>query len=366
MFTLAARSFRNASETFVRAHAERIAPGQSAYVCFDDAPDDPLPGPLLYKANTWPRITGSTQRPALPFTGLVALRTRVVASFLKRNDVGIMLAEFGPFGYRLLPAAERAGARHFVHFHGWDASRVLSDARILRKYRMLWDRAAGFFAPSRFIADRLIAVGCPASAIEVTPCGVDPENFPLSRREPGRALAVGRFVDKKAPEVTVAAFAAAAARHPEARLDFVGDGPRLEACRKIAEEHGLAERITFHGVLPHDEVRRLMARASIFLQHSVTAPSGDTEGLPVAILEAMSAGHCVISTRHSGIPEAVIEGESGLLTDEHDAAAMTAAIDRALADPDWAAGLGDAARSRVAERFSMDRSVGILRERMGL
>ena len=125
-------------------------------------------------------------------------------------------------------------------------------------------------------------------------------------------------------------------------------------------------RILFHGVQPHDTVRRMMSEASIFLQHSVTTPDGNTEGLPVSVLEAMSAGLCVVSTRHSGIPEAVIDSESGLLVDEHDTEAMAQVLDHALADPAMCAGLGDAAAARVRASFTIDHAIETLRDRMGL
>lgn len=367
-FALAARSFSQTSETFVRLHAERIAPGRTVFLTYDSAPRPQLPGPVLAGLGGVPRQIDAqgrvSHRAHLPFGWLEAGRSRVAANFLRARGVSVMMAEFGPFGGKLLGAAERAGVRLFVHFHGWDASRVLNDPRVVANYRALWERATGFFAPSRFLADKLIAVGCPADRITVTPCGIDPANFPRSERIAGRCLMVGRLVPKKAPHLAIAAFARVAARHPEARLDVVGDGELMEACRTAAE--GLGDRIRLHGALPHDQVRALTAEAEIFLQHSVTTPDGNTEGLPVSILEAMSAGLCVISTRHSGIPEAVIEGESGLLVDEHDVGGMAKALDQALGEPDLARQLGDAAAQRLRAEFTVDHISARQRSVMGL
>jgi glycosyltransferase involved in cell wall biosynthesis len=109
-----------------------------------------------------------------------------------------------------------------------------------------------------------------------------------------------------------------------------------------------------------------MRRAAVFVQHSVTAPDGDTEGLPVGLLEAMAAGLAVVATRHAGIPEAVVEGETGLLVDEHDAAAMAAALVALLRDPERTRRLGAAGRARVLARFTHDHVAARLRDILGL
>ncbi|MEO0830546.1 MAG: glycosyltransferase, partial [Pseudomonadota bacterium] len=77
---------------------------------------------------------------------------------------------------------------------------------------------------------------------------------------------------------------------------------------------------------PHNVVQERLAASQFFLQHSVTAPDGNTEGLPTAIQEAMASGTVVLSTRHAGIPEAVKEGLTGLLVDEHDEAGFSEGI----------------------------------------
>jgi glycosyltransferase involved in cell wall biosynthesis len=103
-----------------------------------------------------------------------------------------------------------------------------------------------------------------------------------------------------------------------------------------------------------------MRRARGFVQHSVEAESGDCEGTPVGILEAGASGLPVISTRHGGIPEVVVEGETGLLVDEKDVPGMAAHMIRLIREPDLAAQLGLAARRRVEALFTMERSLGQL------
>jgi colanic acid/amylovoran biosynthesis glycosyltransferase len=96
------------------------------------------------------------------------------------------------------------------------------------------------------------------------------------------------------------------------------------------------------------------------VQHSVVAESGDSEGTPVAVLEAGASGLPVLATRHAGIPDVVVEGTTGLLVDERDVDGMAEHMVRVLRDPALAGALGRAARAHVAENFSMAHSVARL------
>jgi colanic acid/amylovoran biosynthesis glycosyltransferase len=107
----------------------------------------------------------------------------------------------------------------------------------------------------------------------------------------------------------------------------------------------------------------LMDRADIFLQHSITDPvTGDEEGLPVAILEAMAHSLPVISTIHAGIPEAVLEGTTGFLVRERDTEGMAERIIATAADPDLKNELGENAWRRARDFFSAEREIESLRK----
>ena len=112
-------------------------------------------------------------------------------------------------------------------------------------------------------------------------------------------LSVGRFVAKKAPHKTLQAFEAvyqSAGSAPH----MVGEGPMLKKCKAWVQQQGIQEAVTFAGVQSRRSVSRLMARARVFVQHSVVAEDGDHEGLPLAILEAGAHGLPVVATRHAG------------------------------------------------------------------
>jgi glycosyltransferase involved in cell wall biosynthesis len=238
----------------------------------------------------------------------------------------------------------------FTYFRGTDASKALGQPRIVEAYRRMMPQLAGVFAVSQFLLDNLARHGVTHPRARVIPSGVDVRRFRPGDKRPRSCLAVGRFVEKKAPLTTLRAFAVATRDMPDASLDFVGDGPLLEQCRQEAEALGATGRVTFHGSLAHDRVRDLLAQAQFFLQHSVTDRQGNTEGLPTAIQEAMAAGCVTVSTRHAGIPEAIEEGVQGFLVEERDEEGFREAIRRALSLEDPGT-MGAAARVKAEARF---------------
>ena len=341
-----APAFSIPSETFIRAHLANICPGETASICWKGRP---ISGP----SGTELTLTEPRRRfPNLFNRRFSADDIDRAVGFLRELGSPPVLFEYGPTALRGLEIVEKAGSELIVHFHGSDVSKRLRNPLLKGQYRKLFDKARGIIAPSKFLLDRLIAVGCPPEKAHVVPCGVDPDGFRTPTPDPNKLIAVGRLVDKKAPLTTIRAFARVAEKHPQAHLDIVGTGALLEPAAALVSRLAMADQITLHGALPHEKVRDMLCNASLFLQHSVTAKSGDTEGMPVSILEAMAVGLGIITTRHSGIPEAITDGREGLLTDEHDEAAMGTAIDRLLADPDEARALGAAAQARFQANFT--------------
>ena len=121
------------------------------------------------------------------------------------------------------------------------------------------------------------------------------------------------------------------------------------------------DRIVFHGSKSQDFVKERVRAADIFALHSVTAPNGDEEGLPVAILEAMAQGLPILSTNHAGIPEAVTDGVHGYLVNERDTETMFERMLELAQNPDLRLRMGTAARERAASSFSSTSEIERLR-----
>jgi colanic acid/amylovoran biosynthesis glycosyltransferase len=267
---------------------------------------------------------------------------QALEKFLRENGAFAILAEFGYLGNAIAPVGAALGIPVFAYFRGYDASQRLASRRRVRGYRKALPLLAGHLAVSQSLLDNLAARGIAHPNAFVVPSGVDTRLFVPTQKDPHLLLAVGRLLPKKAPDLTIRAFARLAHDYPHRRLEIIGDGPLRETCAALVSSLGLGERITLHGQRDHAFVRERLAKAAVFLQHSVRDEEGNQEGLPIAIQEAMSAGAVVVSTDHAGIGEAITSGENGLLVGEHDLAGYVAAIRRVLES--------DADRERMACR----------------
>ena len=172
-------------------------------------------------------------------------------------------------------------------------------------------------------------------------------------------LSVARLIEKKGLGDLVAASGILRRRGLVHTVELVGDGPLREELEAAGAREGTTVR--FHGALPSEQVLRLYRRAAVFCLPCVVAASGDRDGLPTSVLEAMALGVPVVTTPLNGLAEAVVDGETGLLVPGHDPAALADALELLLVDPALRERLATAARRRVEERFSLSRSVEQLR-----
>jgi glycosyltransferase involved in cell wall biosynthesis len=299
-----------------------------------------------------------------------------VSPYLERRLRGlhpaILHAHTGVSGAHALPLARRLGVPLIVTFHGYDAT--ANDAeldrwplrgRIFMKRREAMKReCARVIAVSGFIRDLLLAKEWPAERVVVHYMGVDTELFrpdpaaaPLSERDP-IVFYAGRLIEKKGLEYLIDAMTVVAARIPEAQVVIAGLGERLKALQRRAAEARV--NVRFVGRVTPSEVREWMARAQLYCLPSVRASDGDGEGLPTALVEAMSSGLPVVATTHAGVPEAVRHGETGLLAAERDVAALAEHLIALLGDPALRERLGAAGRAHVLERFDHRRQAARL------
>lgn len=355
---IASKDLGNLSETFVRDHVEQLSPtaliAQSKpQELFRALPFHRIrPSHLLNRDTLWPFLSRNANprnkldnRWSLSKNG-----TQELTEFLAEHKIDRLLAEFGPNGLLCLDACRKAKVKLATYFHGYDASRLLREPAYRDRLTSLFDYCDVILTPSEHLRGRLISVGAPESSVTVHPYGVDiPLRNPneVQRREK-IVIGVGRLVPKKAPDLLIRAFSVARQAVPDANMVLIGDGPLRRRCERIIEELGLSGAVTMRGSVGHEEVKTLLNHASVFAQHSLTAPDGDEEGLPVAILEAMASGLPVVSTVHSGIPEAVRHGVSGFVVPEGSAALMGQEIAQLLQDEDTACSFGQAGRRWVA------------------
>ncbi len=339
------------SETFVRAQADALSRWEPRFlgavrVASPLARDDDViafpPGFLRV------RLTGTSPR----------LR-QVLADLAPR----LVHAHFGGDGWMISDAAAHLGVPLAVTLHGHDVTRQpdtrgVKGLRYRRNLRTVFDRAALLLAVSAPVRDRAIALGADPAKVRIHHTGVHlpPPGPPAAKR--WDIAFVGRLVEKKGLDDLLAAAATLPDLAP--RILIVGDGPLAQPLRDQAAALGVDA--TFAGPQDHATAGRSMAEARIFASPSRTAPDGDSEGLPTTILEAQARGVPVVSTRHSGIPEAVIHDTTGLLGAEGDREALARHLRLLLTDEPLRARLGHQARAHVADRFDLTHQTARLED----
>lgn len=168
---------------------------------------------------------------------------------------------------------------------------------------------------------------------------------------PYRLLTLGRLVVKKGFAVLLEACRLLAHQGLEFQLTLAGAGPQERALRRMIENYGLESRVSLPGFVPHREVPRLLAQAHLFVMPSIIAPSGNRDGTPTVILEALQHGVPVVATDICGIREMVRPRETGWLTRPGDAPALAAAIQVALSHPQEAQRRAHWGRRLVQQEF---------------
>jgi glycosyltransferase involved in cell wall biosynthesis len=291
----------------------------------------------------------AARRPAASDAASLARLLRLVRTV---DVIHVHSAKAGFLGRLAARLRGRAGAAVYTP-HAW--SFWAAGGAEQRLYRALERRAARWCRAIVAVSEHEREAGLDAGIgrveqYRVIPNGVDPGRF-SGPPEPvaGRVLFLGRLGPQKRPELAVQALARVRGRFPGAELHLASDGPDRETLVELAARLGLSGAVRFLGY--RDDVPALLSRASCMLVTS------DYEGAPYTVLEAMAAGVPVVATRVGGVPEAVVDGETGLLVSPGDAAALADRLARLLADPDAAARMGAAGRRIVQERFTRQHMV---------
>jgi glycosyltransferase involved in cell wall biosynthesis len=211
------------------------------------------------------------------------------------------------------------------------------------------------------MTQRLIAMGCPEQKIVQNTYGPNPVFLNIQPTlDKQLFIAVGRFVDKKAPYYTLLAFKEVLHEFPNAQLIMAGNGTLYNTVLNLVKYYKLENNVKLVDVINPEQFISYLKEARAFVQHSITAEDGDMEGTPVGILEACASAVPVISTYHAGIPDVIEHGVNGLLCNEHDISKMTENMISVLQDKNYAVKLGAHARNIIRDKFSLERHLDII------
>jgi colanic acid/amylovoran biosynthesis glycosyltransferase len=279
------------------------------------------------------------------------------------NRFDVLIAHFGYNGSRLARSKllGRFDPPFLTVFHGLDVGLPLHDNTLPHFYLKLFRSGELLLPVSHFFRDILIRGGAAPESVRVHRMGVDINAIRFRERfrsdRPLNVVSVCRLVEKKGLRYAIAALGALRARCPYLawRWEIIGDGPLRAAHEEQVRACGIHDRVEFLGFLTHEEAKRRVGDADVFLLPSITASNGDLEGVPVSVSEAMASGAVVVSSEHAGIPELVESGVSGLLAPERDVETLSLHLQWIAENPHGAAAMAKAARSAIERNFDRDK-----------
>lgn len=347
------------SETFVVEQAENVPGYRPVYVGSRRIKGLALPRQRTVTVNDGTHGLGHLQEATFKWHGT----SRKLARYLRHMRVRLIHAHFADDGAIVLPLATSLGLPLIVSLHGYDVTmseEALAEGTAIRRRYLarrtpLKEQADVFLAVSDYIRARALERGFPPERTHVHYTGVDTGYFapdPDATREQ-RVLFVGRLVEKKGCIHLLRAMRRVADRQLGAEIAICGDGPLRAAME--SESRDLPCRVVFHGVRDRAEVRRLMQTSRVLCVPSTLAASGDAEGFGMIFAEAQACGLPVASFATGGVPEAVADGETGLLVPDRDIGALAEALDRLLSDERLWRRLSDNGRAYVLKHFDLTR-----------
>jgi colanic acid/amylovoran biosynthesis glycosyltransferase len=212
-------------------------------------------------------------------------------------------------------------------FHGYDLSEAQVLSTHLSGYQQLFLHSPKVMAISNLWCQKIQQLGCPSEKIILHRMGVALDHFPFKQesnpfQQPLRLLSVARFTEKKGLQYAISAVALLCQQGIPVHYQIIGDGPLRPVLEQQIKELGLNDTVLLRGIQPTTVVAEALKESDVFVLPSVTAANGDMEGVPVSLMEAMASGTLCLSTVHSGIPELIEHGYSGLLVPERDAGAL--------------------------------------------
>jgi FkbM family methyltransferase len=287
-------------------------------------------------------------------------RKRYLIDFLKVYEIAkekkpdIIYCHFGNVAEIFVELKDLLGLPLITYFHGYDFSRLPKEGV---SYTELFKAGDRFFTNSRYTKDRIKELGCPEHKIKVIGLPIDHEEFRYKKRMPGKTveiLTIARLTEKKGLKYSIAAVARVIKKYVDVNYSIIGDGEQKSELEALIKDLGCTDKIRLLGPQTQEEVVKHLQNAHTFVLSSVTAESGDAEGLGVVLLEAQLCGVPVIATRHNGFMDSVSDGKSGFLVPEKDVDALVEKMSFLIENPNLWPDLGKKGRKHVINHYSYE------------
>lgn len=291
------------------------------------------------------------------------LHEKAFVKSLRKNKVDVVFAEYGLTGVAVMDICKRNNIPLITNFHGFDMSVYSVIEQNRDNYKTLFQLSSKIIAVSKVMYQRILDLGCPPEKLAYITYGPENEFLKIIPDYSEKAfIAVGRFVNKKAPYYTIIAFKKVLKKHPDAKLYMAGNGELMDVCENMVRYWKLENSVFLLGAMSHEDLLSYYSKVRAFVQHSITAKNGDMEGTPVAVLEASASALSVISTKHAGIPDVIIDGLTGFLVEEHDVDGMADKMVFILDNIEKASEMGSAGRKNIIDNYSMEIHINKLNQ----
>ncbi len=285
--------------------------------------------------------------------------TRQLIGLLEKNEAAILHIFFGTTAIHMLPVLQNAPIPVVISFHGADVGGCMLSRSHKRALPKLFESTTLVTCRSLDLAEKLRLLGCPPEKVRLQRTILP--DLPFHQHSPPpngqwKILQVGRLIPKKGFRTTLQAFALFKQKYTGSSLTIAGEGPMKKELELLSHQLNIFGDVHFAGFQSQEALQRLLFEHSIFLHPSETTTNGDTEGIPNALLEALASGIPCIATRHGGIPEAMKNGNDGLLVEEGNPESLARAMVSLTEDPALYERVSRSGAENVRRNFSKQSS----------
>lgn len=291
---------------------------------------------------------------------------------IKKENVKLIHAHFGPQGVQMLNVKKRLGLPLITTFYGYDMSRLAQKRKWRIAYKNLFIDGDLFLVEGSHMKKSLINLGCLPQKIRIQHIAVDVNKFKYRERkleainDKIRILFCGRFKEKKGLIYGLKAIKIVVDKFPNLEFRIIGDGELKPEIENFIRKENMEKNVVLLGYQPHYVFSEEAQKAHILLQPSVTAQSGDNEGgAPTVLLEAQASGLPVVSTYHADIPEVVTDGKSGFLVQERNPDAIAEKLEYLIENPNLRVEMGKCGRKHIEKQHNIYKEVKKLEDIYG-
>lgn len=280
---------------------------------------------------------------------------------IEKYNCQVLHAHFGYHAYKSIGLSKTLSVPLVCSFYGGDVFKYPKEPENARKYKKLFNAFSRGIVLGPYMKQALVDLGCPEEKLIVNHLGVDVDRIGFKQRSfeedrPIRFLIASSIVEKKGIDIALAALKSVE-KEMDFTLDIIGDGPLKNQIISIIQELNLEKKVVLHGYKPYPYFLDLAGKCDIYIQASKTAKNNDKEGTPMAIIDAMASGMPVVATRHSDIPEIVLDGTTGFLATENDVDSLSEAISKMIKRRFELQTLSQNCRARIENEFNLHKQV---------